>query len=92
MINDGPAVADTSNNRMLFFDAFSSKDWTLTSGDTTLANPAPVAIAVLGQGSNLTNFTSSQPNAGNPQAEVAGTQDPTFWGPVAAALAGTDLS
>lgn len=91
MINDGPAVMDTGNNRMLIFDSFSSKDWTLASGDTTLANPAPVAIAVLGQGSSLTNFTATSENAGNPQAVVIGTETPTFSAPAAGAVGGTNL-
>jgi len=86
MINDGPAVMDAGNNRMLIFDSFGSKDWTLASGDTTLANPPLVAVAVLGQGSSLNNFTSTSINAGNAQAGAA-----TFYGPSAGAVAGTDL-
>ncbi len=86
MINDGPAVMDAGNNRMLMFDSFSSKDWTLASGDTTLADPPMVAIAVLGQGTTLTNLTSISINAGNVQAGAA-----TFSGPVSGAVAGTDL-
>ena len=93
MINNGPAVVDSGNNRLLIFDSFSSKDWTLTSGDTTLANPPPVAIAVLGQGSSLTNFTTSSANTGNAQASFSsnGTNIATLWDPSAAAVAGTDL-
>src|ERR1017187_1985865 len=89
MINNGPAVLDTGDNRLLIFNAYSS--WpALASGDTTFANPPPVAIAVLGQGSSLTNFTTKAVNAGNPQACVApctGVEVATFSGPVAAAAA-----
>lgn len=93
MINDGPAVMDSLNNRLLIFDAYSSTDWTTT--DNTFANPPPAAIAVLGQGSSLTNFSSTEVNAGNPQACVdpcsKGSEVATFWGPVAGAVAGADL-
>ena len=93
MINNGPAVLDSGNNRLLIFDAFSSPDWTVTAGDTTVSTPPPVAIAALGQGSSLTNFTSTKANAGNPQASFSsnGAQIATFSNPVAAAVAGTDL-
>ncbi|MGD0359562.1 MAG: hypothetical protein ABSC93_01760 [Bryobacteraceae bacterium] len=93
MINNGPAVVDSGDNRVLIFDAFSSKDWTLTSPSTSYANPPPVAIAVLGQGSSLTNFTTSSANNGNPQASFSsnGTNIATMWDPSAAAIAGTDL-
>jgi len=92
-INNGPAVLDSGNNRMLIFDAYSSADWTVTSGDITASTPPPVAIAALGQGSSLTNFSSTKPNAGNPQASFSnsGAQLATFSNPVAAAVAGTDL-
>src|ERR1022692_4048649 len=63
MINNGPAVLDTGDNRLLIFNAYSS--WpALASGDTTFANPPPVAIAVLGQA----DFTTSTANAGHAQA------------------------
>ncbi len=86
MINNGPAVLDSGNNRLLIFDPFSSADWTVTTGDTTVSMPPPVAIAVLGQGSSLTNFTTSKANMGNAQASSS-----TLSNPVAAAVAGTDL-
>ena len=88
MINNGPAVMDSGNNRLLIFDAFSSTDWTIASGDTTLANPPPVAIAVLGQGTSLTNFTSTTANAGNPQASFTsnGAKIATFNNPATAAV------
>ena len=86
MINNGPAVLDSGNNRLLIFDAYSSADWTVTSGDTTVSTPPPVAIAVLGQGASLTNFTTSMANMGNAQPSSATLSDP-----VAAAVAGTDL-
>jgi uncharacterized protein (TIGR03437 family) len=90
MINNGPAVVDQGDNRLLIFDPFSSPDWGTTSGDTTLANPPPAALAVLGQGSSLTNFTSSMANAGNPQASYtsSGAKVATFSDPVAAAVSG----
>ena len=93
MINDGPAVADTGYNRLLVFDPYSSADWTVQAGDTTFSQPAPIAVGVLGQGANLTNFTSSAPNAGNAQAYVSvnNTEIATFSAPVAAAIAGSDL-
>ena len=89
MINNGPAVLDSFNNRLLIFDPYSSTDWGVTSGDTTFSNPPPVAIAVLGQGSSLTNFTSNTANAGNPQASFTsnGAQISTLSDPVAAAVA-----
>jgi uncharacterized protein (TIGR03437 family) len=90
-IANGPAVIDATYNRLLIFDPFSSSDWTVKTGDTTLSTPPPVAVAVLGQGTSLTNFTSVLTNAGNPQAVVAGTETATFSGPTAAFLAGTDL-
>jgi uncharacterized protein (TIGR03437 family) len=87
MINNGPAVVDTGANRLLIFDPFTSKDWTVTTGDTTYSTPPPVAIAVLGQGSSLTNFTTSSANAGNPQASFSsnGATIATFFYPAAAA-------
>jgi uncharacterized protein (TIGR03437 family) len=92
MIDNGPAVLDSGDNRLLIFDAFSSADWAVASGDTTLSTPPPAAIAVLGQGSSLTAFTTSAVNAGNPQACVApcsaGSEVATFSNPVAAAVAG----
>jgi uncharacterized protein (TIGR03437 family) len=92
MINNGPAVLDTIDSRLLVFDAYSSTDWGLAPGDTSFANPPPVALAVLGQGSSLTNFTSVAVNAGDPQACVTPcTGVATFYYPVAAAVAGTDL-
>jgi uncharacterized protein (TIGR03437 family) len=93
MINNGPAVLDSGNNRLLIFDAFSSPDWAAAAGDTTVSTPPPVAIAALGQGSSLTNFTSTKANAGNPQASFSnnGAQIATFSNPLAAAVAGTDL-
>ena len=86
MINNGPAVLDSGDNRLLVFDAFSSTDWATT--DPNLANPPPAALAVLGQGASLTNFTSSSANAGNPQASFSnnGTTIATFSNPVAAAV------
>ncbi|HUE04087.1 MAG TPA: hypothetical protein VMR62_31345 [Bryobacteraceae bacterium] len=88
MINNGPAVMDSGDNRLLIFDAFSSTDWTIASGDTTLANPPPVAIAVMGQGTSLTNFTSVSVNAGNPQASFTsnGAKIATFNSPATAAV------
>ncbi len=78
MINNGPAVLDTGDNRLLIFNAYSS--WpALASGDTTFANPPPVAIAVLGQA----DFTTSTANAGNQQASSSSLSNP-----VAAAVAG----
>jgi len=89
MINNGPAVLDASDNRLLIFDAFSSPDWAVTSGDTTVSKPPPVATAVLGQGPSLTSFTTNMANAGNPQASANNVA--TFSNPLAAAVAGTDL-
>jgi uncharacterized protein (TIGR03437 family) len=86
MINNGPAVLDMGDNRLLMFDAFSSTDWTVTTGDTTFSTPPPVAVAALGQGSSLTNFASVSANAGNAQPSSS-----TFASPFSAALAGTDL-
>src|ERR1022692_752055 len=83
MINNGPAVLDTGDNRLLIFNAYSS--WpALASGDTTFANPPPVAIAVLGQA----DFTTSTANAGHAQASFTsnGATIPTFSSPVAAAV------
>jgi len=74
MIDNGPAILDTADNRLLIFDAFSSKDW--TTSDATLANPPLAAIAVLGQ----TNSTNVMANGGNPQPSAS-----TFFSPVAAA-------
>lgn len=93
MIGNGPAVVDTGDNRLLLFDPYSSPDWAVTSGDTTVSQPPLKATAVLGQGASLTAFTTSSANAGNPQASFSnnGTQIPTFSGPAAAAVAGTDL-
>ena len=93
MINNGPAVLDTNHNRLLLFDPFTSTDWGVASGDTTLSSPPPTATGVLGQGASLTNFTTSTANSGNPQASFSnnGAKVPTFWKPVAAAVAGTDL-
>jgi uncharacterized protein (TIGR03437 family) len=89
-INNGPAVVDAIGNRLLVFDAYSSPDWGLASGDTTLANPPPKAVAVLGQGSSLTNFSTISVNAGNVQACVApctaGAEVATFYEPAAAAV------
>ena len=68
MINNGPAVLDSGDNRLLIFDPYSSPDWTVISGDTTVSKSPPPAIAVLGQGSSLTNFTTSTANNGNQQA------------------------
>jgi len=82
MINNGPAVLDSGENRLLVFDAFSSADWTVASGDTTFSTPPPVAIAVLGQGSSLTGFTTNAANGGNAQPSSS-----TFSDPVAAAVA-----
>lgn len=94
MINNGPAVLDSADNRLLIFDAFSSPDWTTT--DPNLANPPPVAIAVMGQlsigtmtaGTSLTNFSSTMPNAGDPQASFNnnGTNVATLSYPFAAAV------
>lgn len=93
MINDGPAVVDTGDNRILVFDSFHNTDWAAT--DSTLATPAPVAITVLGQGSSLTNFSSVSANAGNAQGCASpctpGSEVATMSGPVAAAVAGADL-
>ena len=89
MINNGPAVLDTADNRLLIFDPYSSKDWAVASGDMTLSLSPPAAIAVLGQGPSLTSFTSVSPNAGNPQASA--NNIPTFSSPVNAAVAGTEL-
>src|SRR6202167_4407845 len=93
MINNGPALLDAGDNRLLIFDAFGSPDWAVASGDTTLSKPPPVPIAVLGQGSTLTNFTGGAVNAGNPQAAFASTGSTiaTYSSPFAAAVAGTDL-
>jgi len=90
MINNGPAVVDSGGNRLLIFDAYTSKDWGVATGDTTFANPPPVALAVLGQGSNLTDFSSIAVNDGNPQASFSdnGAKIATFNSPVAAAVAG----
>jgi uncharacterized protein (TIGR03437 family) len=84
MINDGPAVMDTYNNRVLIFDKFSSSDWTTT--DSTLAVPPPIAVAVLGQGSSLNAFTTSSANNGLQQPSAT-----SLYAPFAGALAGTDL-
>jgi len=92
MINNGPAVLDTGDNRLLIFDPYSSPDWAVTSGDTTVSKSPPSAIAVIGQGSSLTAFTTGAANAGNPQAAPgSGSTIATFSSPVAAAVAGTDL-
>jgi uncharacterized protein (TIGR03437 family) len=80
MINDGPAVMDTRDNRILVFDPFSSTDW--QTSDSMRANPPPVAIAQLGQ----PNYTSGSPNAGDLQPAAG-----TLANPVAAAIAGSDL-
>ena len=80
MINNGPAIMDAGYNRILMFDPLSSADWTTT--DTTFANPPPLAINVMGQA----DYASKSPNAGNAQPSAA-----TFNGPVAGAVAGTDL-
>ena len=81
MVNNAPAVVDAGDNRLLFFDAFSAADWTPASGDTTLANPPPAALSVLGQGTSLTNFVSTSANGGNAQPSAS-----TLSGPVAAAM------
>jgi|HubBroStandDraft_1064217.scaffolds.fasta_scaffold06493_2 uncharacterized protein (TIGR03437 family) len=92
MIDNGPAVLDAGDNRMLIFGPYAS--WpAFASGDTTFASSPPAAIAVLGQGANLTaaaSFTTSAVNAGNPQASFSssGTTIATFDSPVAAAVAG----
>jgi len=93
MLNNGPAVADSGNNRLLIFDPYGSTDWVVTSGDKTLSTPPPVAIAALGQGTSLTNFSSVMVNAGNPQASFNsnGANVATLNSPSAAAVAGTDL-
>jgi uncharacterized protein (TIGR03437 family) len=93
MINNGPAVLDSGDNRLLIFDPYSSPDWAVTAGDTTFTKPPPLAIGVMGQGSSLTNFTSITANAGNSQAAFSssGAEIPTYASPVAAAVAGTDL-
>jgi len=85
MINDGPAVIDTGNNRVLIFDSFgkNSSDWALASGDTTLANPPLVPIAVVGQ----TSFTGITANAGS--NTLAGAA--TLYAPVAGAVSSTNL-
>jgi uncharacterized protein (TIGR03437 family) len=84
--NNAPAVLDSADNRLLFFDAFSSPDWATT--DPNLVNPPPVATAVLGQGTNLSNFAGVMVNAGNPQASFTtnNTAVATFNDPVAAAV------
>jgi uncharacterized protein (TIGR03437 family) len=93
MINNGPAVLDTGDNRLLIFDPYSSPDWAVASGDTTVSKSPPAAIAVLGQGSSLTAFTTGSANTGNQQAAFtsSGSTIATFSTPVAAAVAGTDL-
>jgi uncharacterized protein (TIGR03437 family) len=80
MINNGPGVMDTGNNRLLIFDPFGSADW-MTTG-TTFATPPPIAIALVGQ----PNYTSSAANAGFAQPSAS-----TLAGPAAGAVAGTDL-
>jgi uncharacterized protein (TIGR03437 family) len=80
MINNGPGVMDTADNRLLIFDPFSSADW--KSSGPTFSTPPPVAIALLGQ----PNYTTSSSNAGNAQPSAS-----TLAGPVAGAVAGTDL-
>jgi uncharacterized protein (TIGR03437 family) len=91
MINNGPAVVDSGNNRLLIFDAFSSTDWATT--DPNLVTPPPAAIAELGQGGTsscalLLCFTISTANAGNPQASFSNnsTTVATFSEPFAAAV------
>jgi uncharacterized protein (TIGR03437 family) len=90
MINNGPGVVDATGNRLLVFDAYSSPDWGLASGDTTFANPPPKALAVLGQGSSLTNFSSIAANDGNIQGCaspcIPGAEVATFSEPIAAAV------
>jgi uncharacterized protein (TIGR03437 family) len=80
MINNGPGVMDTADNRLLIFDPFSSADWKTTG--STLATPPPVAVALIGQ----PNYTSSSSNAGNAQPSAS-----TLASPAAGAVAGTDL-
>ncbi len=80
MINNGPAVLDTGDNRILLFDPLSSPDW--ATSDSTFANPPPLAIAVMGQA----DYVSRHANAGNAQPSAG-----TFNSPVAGAVAGTDL-
>ena len=80
MINNGPGVMDTGNNRLLIFDPFASADWRTTG--TTFATPPPVAIALVGQ----PNYTSSSANAGSAQSSAN-----TLASPTAGAVAGTDL-
>ncbi|MFN7999203.1 MAG: hypothetical protein U0Q18_36630 [Bryobacteraceae bacterium] len=80
MINDGPAVMDTGNNRILIFDSYSSPDW--ATKDATLAQPPPAAITVYGQA----NYTTSTSNGGNAQPSAG-----TMSGPTVAAVSGSDL-
>jgi uncharacterized protein (TIGR03437 family) len=80
MINNGPGVMDTGNNRLLIFDPFTSADWKVTG--STFATPPPVAVALVGQ----PNYTSNSSNAGFPQPSAS-----TLAGPTAGAVAGTDL-
>jgi uncharacterized protein (TIGR03437 family) len=82
MLNNGPAVADSGNNRILIFDAFSSADWTVKSGDKTDSTPPPVAIGVIGQA----DYVSGLSNQG--QAQPSAT---TLSNPAALAVAGTDV-
>jgi uncharacterized protein (TIGR03437 family) len=80
MINNGPGVMDTGNNRLLIFDPFASADWKVAG--STFATPPPVAIALVGQ----PNYTSSSANAGFAQPSAT-----TLAGPSAGAVAGTNL-
>ena len=80
MINNGPGVMDTGNNRLMIFDPFASADWKVTG--STFATPPPVAVALVGQ----PNYTSSSTNAGFAQPSAT-----TLAGPTAGAVAGTDL-
>jgi len=80
MINNGPGVMDTGDNRVLIFDPFASADWRTTG--STFAAPPPVAVGLIGQ----PNYTSSSINAGNAQSSAS-----TLASPSAGAVAGTDL-
>ena len=80
MINNGPGVLDTGDNRLLIFDPFTSADWQTTG--TTFATPPPLAINLVGQ----PNYTSVSANAGFAQPSAS-----TLASPAAGAMAGTDL-
>lgn len=80
MVNNGPAIMDAGNNRIMIFDPFSSADW--ATSDNTFANPPPKAIGLMGQA----DYLSKEPNAGNVQPSAS-----SFSAPVAAAAAGSDV-